>query len=140
MAWLPDELDPVRGVGPSQFALARLSMDISLWDDVRELNHRPLGSADREVFYQLLAALGKPGATALRAPAGERLAIGPLLQQPQDFQGNVLPIAGTARRITRIDVPDADIQARFGIDHYFEIDLFVPLGESSEAGRGWRRR
>jgi len=53
------------------------------------------------------------------------------LQRPQDFQGEVLPIAGTARRITRIDVPDSDIRVRFGIDHYFEIDLFVPLGEAS---------
>jgi hypothetical protein len=130
VAWLPDELDAARGVGPMQLALAKLGMDISLWDDVRETNHRPLGSADREAFYQLLAALGKPEAAALRAPAGERLAIGPLLQQPQGFQGHMRPVTGTARRIMRIEVPDADIRDRFGIDHYYEIDLFVPLGET----------
>jgi len=130
VAWLPDKLDRNRGIEPTAVALAKLGMDIGLWEDVRELNHRPLETSDHEAFYQLLAAVGQPQATALLATSEDRLAIGPLLEQPQRFQGHALQVAGTARRIRRIDVPDADVRTRFGIDHYYEIDLFVPLGDS----------
>jgi hypothetical protein len=130
IAWLPDKLDPAHGVGPAQLALAKLGMDVSLWDDVRDLNHRPLGAGDREAFYQVLAALGQPAFGELGSTSGDWLDLGPLLQQPQKHHGDVLPVAGTARRISRIEVPDADVRARFGIDHYYEIDLFIPLGKA----------
>jgi hypothetical protein len=31
----------------------------------------------------------------------------------------------------KVPVSDADIISRFGIDHYYEIDLFLPLGSAS---------
>ena len=52
----------------------------------------------------------------------------PLLQHPENHHGEVLPVAGVARRVMKVPVQDADIRSRFGIDHYYEIDMFVPLG------------
>jgi hypothetical protein len=131
VAWLPDRTALERGVGPDQLALAKLGMDIGLWDDVRKLNHLPIEPGDREAFYQVLAAVGKSQAAALLSAGDGPLEIGPLLTQSERFQGMLLPVWGTARRITRIDVADADVQARLGIDHYYEIDLFLPLGEAN---------
>ena len=128
--WLPDSLNPDLGVGPSELALAKLGLDVGLWDQVRESNGRPLEAGDREAFYELLAALGQPGASDLKAGDTGRQELGSLLQQPQDRQGESFAVEGVARRIRRIEVPDADVQTRFGIDHYFEIDLFLPLGDA----------
>jgi hypothetical protein len=38
-------------------------------------------------------------------------------------------IEGTARRIQRIVVAEDDVRERFDIDHYYQIDIFVPLGD-----------
>ncbi len=34
---------------------------------------------------------------------------------------------GTARRALRIEVTDPDVRQRFGIDHYYELHVFLPL-------------
>ena len=31
----------------------------------------------------------------------------------------------------KVPVSDRDVRRRFGIDHYYEIDLFVPLGDKT---------
>jgi hypothetical protein len=54
------------------------------------------------------------------------------LQRPEGEAGRVYRLAGTARRALRIRVDDADIQARFGIDHYYEIEMFTPLEQELE--------
>jgi hypothetical protein len=78
----------------------------------------------------LLAALGKPEANDLKAHE-KPLDIVPLLEKSEDHFGNVSPVQGLARRVMKVPVSDADIRSRFGIDHYYEIDLFVPLGDAS---------
>ncbi len=44
---------------------------------------------------------------------------------PYRFAGTVLTLEGTAWRVLRVPVDDPDIQARYGIDHYYEIEVFV---------------
>ena len=51
----------------------------------------------------------------------------PLLEKSASHFGEVFPVEGVARRAMRVPVADPDIRARFGIDHYYEIDLFLPL-------------
>ena len=36
-------------------------------------------------------------------------------------------VRGTVRRILSVRVGDEDIQERFGIDHYYQMDVFIPL-------------
>src|SRR5207248_1320399 len=54
-----------------------------------------------------------------------------LLEKPADHFGEIMQIEGIARRVMRIAVNDADINSRFGLDHYYEIDMFLPLGAAS---------
>jgi len=128
VAWLPDHAAPEHRVNAGQVALARLGMDASQWELVRAAKGGGLGDEDREAFYQLLAAVGRPGAGELKAAEGQMLNVVPLLQHPENHHGEVLPVAGVARRVMKVPVQDADIRSRFGIDHYYEIDMFVPLG------------
>jgi hypothetical protein len=50
-----------------------------------------------------------------------------LLQEPREHHGEILLIEGRARNVTRILVDDPDVRQRFQLDHYYQIDLFVPL-------------
>jgi len=111
--------------------LAKAGMDAGLWDDVRKFNNAPLGGADREAFYQLLAALRRPEAGDLRAMWAKPLDIVPLLERPSELQGAILSVEGRTQRIMKVPVADTDIQSRFGLDHYYEIDMLLPLGATS---------
>jgi hypothetical protein len=131
VAWLPDRVDLDQQIDKPQIALANVGMDIGLFDDVRASKTLPLGDTDREAFYQLLHALGKPAAKELRGAGPEPLDPVPLLQAPEKHHGEILRVRGRVQRVMRVPVEDVDIQRRFGLDHYYEIDLFVPLGETS---------
>jgi hypothetical protein len=131
IAWMPQWPNAVHGIGPSHVALAQLGMDAGLWEIVRAANRRGLGDTDREAFYQLLAAVGHAEAGRLRQISSQPIDIVELLERPSPRQGEIFSIEGTARRIMKVMVSDRDIQSRFGLDHYYEIDLFLPLGATS---------
>jgi hypothetical protein len=126
-AWYPDATTTL-AVTPDERVLADLGVDIGLFDTVRNSNRRPLRAEDRECFYQLLSAVGNASAEFSKQ-ASRSLQLAALLQTPQSHHGQLATIRGTARRITEIQVPDRDVQERFGIDHYFQIDVFLPLGD-----------
>jgi hypothetical protein len=132
VAWLPDREQSERGIGPSQLALARLGFDLGLLDAVRNTNGRGLTDSDREAFYQLLAAAGRIDAAEWEATTKldmAKLDVVPLVENPQDHHGRWFRVAGTARRIIKVNVRDPATRERLGLAHYYEIDLFVPLGE-----------
>jgi len=114
--------------------LGDLGMDLGLFDDVRAIGPltQPAGVertySDRECFYQLLAAAGRTGASELTDLTGNFIykAI-PLLQKPDAHFGELVAFDGLARRATMVRVEDPDIVARFGIDHYYELEVTVEL-------------
>ncbi len=131
LGWYPDRPHDEQHIGLPQLALAKLGLDLSLWDDIRASKEHALTGADREGFYQLLHVLGSPNGREAIFAHPSPLEIVPLLERPQEHFGETMSIEGVARRVMRIAVNDADINSRFGIDHYYEIDLFVPLGDTS---------
>jgi hypothetical protein len=131
IAWLPDKAAADKGIGAPQVALANLGFDVGLLDDVRASKLAAPGDLDREAFYQLLSTMGQPGARQLQATGPDPLDAVPLLKSPGDHMGEVLRVRGRVHRVLKVPVEDKDIQRRFGIDHYYEVDLFVPLGDTS---------
>ncbi len=129
IAWMPTEPKPSAGVTDDQVLLASLGMDIGLFDDVRDSNRKPITATDRECFYQLLAVMQDADSSRIRASAYPSVDLPPLLQKPSSQHGRLMVVRGTARRAMKILVDDRDIQERFGIDHYFQIDVFIPLGD-----------
>jgi hypothetical protein len=57
--------------------------------------------------------------------------VAPLFNQPEQHVGELVSLEGAVRRATRIDVGktadgiESDVARRFGIDHYYELDLFT---------------
>jgi hypothetical protein len=125
MAWHPRRPLPALGTERDHVWLGRLGMDVGLLEHVQ--HHAAMGDADRECFYQLLAAVGRGDAAALRGRGRSGFRIAQLIRQPEQVAGRRYCLNGTVRRCLRVPVPDADIRARFGIDHYYEVTLFVPL-------------
>lgn len=136
LAWLPRRVDQKRGIGPVQVALAQLGMDQGLWDEVRAVQRKELSPRDREAFYQALAAVGRKEAAKLLSPYQQPLDLVALLEQPDSQLGQVTVVEGTARRVVRVAVTDPNVRSRFQIDHYFQIDLFVPLGPETSIRLG----
>ena len=129
LAWLPDQPDAAHGITDDHVYLARLGMDCGLFDMVRERNRTSIDQHDRECFYQLLAAVNRADDEELASQASRDFDLAPILQQPEQHHGDLFTLVGMARRVTRVVVSDDDIQQRLGIDHYYQIDLFVPLGK-----------
>jgi hypothetical protein len=117
VAWHPDTL------------LGELGMDYGLFDTVR--HDRAILDAERECFYQVLAAAGRAPAEALDeavenvADATSRLVA--LMARPEAHEGELHSFRGVARRAVKIHVSDAETVARLGFDHYFELVVFVDL-------------
>jgi hypothetical protein len=129
IAWHPDRENTTLGVTADHVLLGELGMDVGLFEAVRRTNRKALGAEDRECFYQLLAATRRAVPAALYQQASKSFDVAALLQRPETQQGRLLRLTGTARRVQRIAVSEEDLRQRFGIDHYYQIDLFVPLGD-----------
>ncbi len=119
LAWYPDNV------------LGDLEMDVALLDNVKDWTRRPITKEEREGFYQLMAAVGRAKRGQLARIAREALeeseesydSIVPLFNKPASQRGRLVILRGRARRVVKIRVEDADIQERFGIDHYYEVDI-----------------
>ncbi len=129
IAWLPDRPSPQWGIGRDEVLLGDLGVDVGLLDAVRRSNGRPLVASDREPFYQILAATGRASPATILQQASREFDLGQLLNQPERWQGRLLAFFARARRVQKIMIDDPDIHQRLGIDHYYQIDLQIPLGD-----------
>ena len=82
---------------------------------------------DRESFYQLMAAVHHSESSQFAKLGRREFDISRMIKTPQDVVGELYTLHGLARRAVRIEVDDADIRERFGIDHYWEIEVFLPM-------------
>lgn len=111
LAWKADDL------------LGRLGMDAGLFDKLE--NRHPLSRAERESFYQLLAACERADKQELElATQGAPSDVVPLFNAPDTQHGKLVAIEGTARRAVPILVEEPDLVERFGIREYYEVEVF----------------
>jgi len=125
VAWHPDQPHPEVGVGPDQMVLTQAGVDWGLYEAVKAENGHPLGKPDSEPFFQTLSAIagGKAKFPATQKPIDIPL----LLQKSETLLGSRMKFQGTAWRIVKVSVEEADVRKRFGIDHYYEIDVTILL-------------
>jgi hypothetical protein len=126
IGWFPDRVNEALHVDSSLVWLAQQGFDVALFDDVRGRNVSAISASEGEAFYTLLALFQKLPAAALAKMPAQPLDLPLLLTTPEKAHGEVVETSGTARRVQKISVPEA-FQKRLGIDHYYEIDFFIPL-------------
>ncbi len=116
---------PARGVDIDHLLLSQLGMDVGLLDQVQD--RRRIVEEDRECFYQLLAAMSNLRPAHLDDRHVAQISVPDILRNPEPSRGKLFTVHGTALRAIRIQVDDPDVQARFEINHYYELDVSVPL-------------
>lgn len=126
LGWLPDKVNPELGVHETFVWLAQRGMDIALWDDVRANNGAAIGGTEAECFYHLLATLKAASPEDLAKVKAAPFDLPLMLTDPDPLLGRPYHCTGIARRVQKVTVSEA-FRERLGIDHYYEIDMFLPL-------------
>ena len=107
--------------------LGGLGMDYTLFDTVRDGGK--LEAGDAEAFYGMLAAVARdPGpaaGTAATTPEEMLTIINPADKWFAGNRGERLVVAGVARKATRIAIDDPLRRGQVGVDHYWELFVFV---------------
>ena len=124
-AWYPNEVDLAMGVRPGKALLGQGGMDISQFDELDQA--KPIGHNDRECFYQMLWVMERLDDAAMLERAQASFDIARLLKQPAKEAGQFYDLQGLARRAVEVRVDDDDIRQKYGIDHYYEVDVFLSL-------------
>jgi hypothetical protein len=133
IAWHPDKPHPADQIGPDQVALAQAGVDWGLYEAVKAENGHGIGDLDREPFYQTLAVMAGEQGVKLPVPTAA-VDIPLLLQKSETVLGNRMKVNGIARQITKV-MADPDIRKRFGINHYYEIDVSVHLDKPMKVAK-----
>ena len=119
--WFPSNPNSEIKVKPTQQILAEHGVDIAAMDLVQPSGN--LDDSDTNLFYQMLAACTQ--IESVPSPATKQFT--ECLRNPGDSIGDSLIMTGQLRRATRITVEDPFWAQVLGQDHYFQLDVFVPL-------------
>jgi len=130
--WYPDTWLGNLGFDVASFDQVPVSRVTELAQHNEETNRLmfKFTEADWEPFYGLLRAVSETPAGWLEEEAKKHHAEMPfgvtdLFNRPSETRGKPILLRGTAKRVVPTPVTDSDSQARFGIDHYFQIYLFT---------------
>lgn len=124
--WFPDKPSQDFNISESELLLAQHNVDIASLDRVRE---NVVGKIDQESatsFYQILNAAQQIHPEQF--PESKKSFID-CLQDPIGNQSSAVRITGQVRRVTEIKIDD-DYFKSLGLAQYFQLDVFVPLGEN----------
>lgn len=127
VAWLPDTIDAEKRIDSTAVLLARHGFDIGLWDLLQGRQKRGLEDADREPFYRLLGAvqdLPKDDPALRKAPL---VSISTAVKSPDEQTGRWVTVDGTVQRIDRVEIESNELRIWTGLDHYYNLYVFVPL-------------
>ena len=117
--------------------LGGLGMDYGLFDSVSD--GQKLGAGDTEAFYAMLAAMGRATSVEIESAAGPPGDIVPLINPESGWfashRGEPFTVDGVARRAIRIEIDDPLRRRQLGVDHYWELFVFVPTALLKVHGR-----
>ncbi|MFM1903155.1 MAG: hypothetical protein RLZZ440_1055, partial [Planctomycetota bacterium] len=115
VAWYPDT------------PLGRAGMDYALFDSV--VDGKKLVAGDTAAFFAMLGAVGRTDPAAIAAAAAGPSDVMPLIDPARKWfpshRGDPVVIDGTALRARRIPIDEEFRRRELGIDHYWELFVFV---------------
>jgi len=114
-----------------------VGMDMGLLDTV--VDGQRLTAGDADAFYGLLAAAGRVEKGGIAAAAGVPGTVIPLIDPAarwfESHRGEPFAISGAALRATRIEIDEPLRRKQTGLDHYWEVFVFVPTPLISVGGK-----
>jgi hypothetical protein len=121
-AWFPDERSEWVDANNDLQTLARYGVDIGQFLEM--IDRQRWRPEEREPFYQTLQAVSQIPSNVLSSNA-RQAEIAELLLEPQSSRGQFFTIRGQARRAVRVEVENEEMRQKYGVDHFFEVDVFV---------------
>ena len=128
--WRPIAESPELKIGSGQLELVRAGFDIELLDKARNYTDMALVPQENELFERMLAAvhaISQDTASDLDGK-GKPFDLIDLVQQPTNNAGSLIQVEGTLRRYASVTIDDPELRAAIGGDQYYQLDVFVPLG------------
>ncbi|HBJ38615.1 MAG TPA: hypothetical protein DDZ51_28470 [Planctomycetaceae bacterium] len=128
VAWFPAAGPSVdeTGIRSHWALLAQYGFDVSMIEQLRSLNRKPLVAADQNAFYSMLRAASEVQSTD--QPTPETIDAADLLRNPGESIGKRIRLRCQTVRITRVTLNNPTIIAALGSDHYWQIDALGELG------------
>lgn len=105
--------------------LGKLGFDYELFDDVQQ--KRTLLKGENEIFYEFLAIAKRTPADIYQLAKPQENEIVELWKTPEKEVGELMTFRGLTRHVARIAVEDPALAERLGFEHYYYLELFVPL-------------
>lgn len=127
VAWLPDQADESRGVDSTVVLLAKHGFDFGLWDLLQGRQKRGLEDADREPFYRLLGVVQDLPQDEPLLRSAPPVSISTAVKSPEEQTGRFVTVDGTVQRIDRVEIENEELRIWTGLDHYYNLYVFVPL-------------
>jgi hypothetical protein len=130
-AWLPDHPDANLNIGYGQVALAGAGLDLGLFDSVHNRSDMAIGPSESELFRRSLEACGRLGPQYTAESLQTNAAIFDLVElvrNPSVNTGQLIWVSGELRRITPVQVNEPEMRVAIAGDEYYELDVFVSLG------------
>lgn len=123
MAWRP--ASSAEGVSEDLVRLGRAGIDVGLLDWVRARVGQKLERGETMALLQLIAKSKQVFVDRTELP---ELDLVELLQNSRGKEGTSARMVGTVDRITPIDVSDNPYARWLGIERYYQLDMFVSIG------------
>ena len=130
--WYPDTWLGNLGFDVASFDQVPVSRITELEHHDEETNRRmfKFTESDAQPFYGLLRAVsatpeGWLEEEAKKQQAAEPISVTDLFNRPNETRGKPVLLRGTVKRIVPTPVTDSEVQSLFGIDHYYQVYLFV---------------
>ena len=126
--WYPVESNIQRGVRPEWLMLAANGFDVGLLDAVRNNSARAFLPEETAVMREFFAAVNQIDDGQPIEPAPPQFDPIETIRNPNQFAGRLSTVTGTVRRITTVSIESTEIRERLGLNQYYQLDVFVPLG------------
>ena len=125
--WFPDKTNAALAIHQDHVLLAKHGVDLAQRDIAAKNNNRLMQADEGTYFYQMMRATRVVQQNEI---SEEAIGFQKLLQSPGASLGRAVQFSGRVRRVTKAQVTNPLQQRLLGADHYFVLDVFIPLTDS----------
>ena len=134
--WLPQKASANQGINAGVAILSKYEFDAGLLDEVRKSNGKKMNRSDTEAFFQIMSIVKSTEARREIEVIAEvspptQPSISDYLQNTGPLQGEFIKLDADVRQITKVEISNKKMKHRLGIDHYWQLDAFVYLGDEA---------
>ncbi len=131
IAWFPEEQNASLKVEQGRLLLAKHGFDLGLLDTIVQRSPVAFTSTEQPLFNQLVQAIQRIDDDTQQDHSHAPLDLLQCLKRPNDHAGHLYSIEGSLRRVSSVQVTSPILKDAIGADVYYQLDIFLPVGDRS---------